>query len=312
MVTTPETFYQNELNDALLYKRISKRIISSFRRSRRNEIVANKLLELASIESDHAVFWENVIRKKGRPIPAFKERQFLYYRYLGFLQRLFGVAFLIKYLERGEDDAIKEYSEYIEQESNDKWELEQLKKILADEKEHEDTFVKMTDELKSSASKIKDIVYGMSDALIEVLASVAALTGVFANNLFVAFGGVIIGVSGLISMTIGAYISEKAKGQINTEDAYTARKAATNTATYYAMGAVVPIIPFLFLQKYTALAVSFALVLLVDGIATSVVSIQSEGHLRKDLTRSLGLVVIGFIATFALGLVSHYFIGTLG
>ena len=159
---------------------------------------------------------------------------------------------------------------------------------------------------------MRDAIYGMSDGLIEVLASVAGLTGVFINNIYVAVGGIVFGASGLVSMTIGAYLSERAKGQIVSTDSYSAKRAAGNTALYYFIGAIVPIFPFLFLQRYTALIVSFALVIIVDGVVTSVISIQSNGKLRKDLLRSLGLVTLGFLATFAIGLIAHHFIGYLG
>jgi VIT1/CCC1 family predicted Fe2+/Mn2+ transporter len=312
VVNSPETFYQNEMNDASLYEKISKRIMHSLRKSERNEKVAEKLMELSSIESAHAGFWADLIRKKGRTVPPFKMRNPGYYRYLGFLQRIFGISFLVRYLERGELEAIKEYSEYIEKESKEQWETDQLKKILRDERDHEDVFIKMTTELKGSADRVRDAIYGMSDGLIEVLASLAGLTGVFVNNIYVAVGGIVFGASGLVSMTIGAYLSEKAKGQIDSTHSYGARKAAGNTAAYYAIGMIVPILPFFFLERYTALLTSFALVMIVDGIVTSVISIQSDGKLRRDLARSLGLVTLGFLSTFAIGLVAHHFVGYLG
>ncbi len=312
MVNSPETFYQNELNDKRLYEKLSKRIMTSFRRSERNESVAKKLMELASIESTHADFWAELIKRRGKTPPQFTQKNPWYFGYLGFLQRIFGISFLIRYLERGEVDAIKEYSDYIEKESKEQWEKDQLNKILADEKDHEDAFIQMTNELKGNADKVRDAIYGMSDGLIEVLASVAGLTGVFINNIFVAVGGIVFGASGLVSMTIGSYLSERAKGQLVTGNGYTAQRAAGNTALYYFIGAIVPIIPFLFLQRYTALATSFALVIIVDGIVTSVISIQSEGKLGRDLSRSLGLVTLGFAATFAIGLIAHHFIGYLG
>jgi VIT1/CCC1 family predicted Fe2+/Mn2+ transporter len=312
VVGTPETFYQNELNDASFYERISKRIMSSFRKSHRNENIAKKLLELSAIESTHARFWAELIKKKGRIPPPFKKRNAAYYSYIGFLQRIFGISFLVRYLERGEVDAIREYSDYIEKESKEQWEREQLNKILADERDHEDVFIKMTDELKGNADNIRDAIYGMSDGLIEVLASVAGLTGVFVNNIYIAVGGIVFGASGLISMTIGAYLSEHAKGQIESGQKHTPGKAAGNTALYYFFGAIVPIIPFLFLQRYTALITAFALVMMVDGVVTSVISVQSSGKLSRDLFRSLGLVTLGFIATFIVGMIAHHFIGNLG
>ena len=312
MVNSPETFYQNELNDADLYEKISKRMLSSLRRSERDENIAKKLMDLSSIESAHANFWAEIIKRKGRTPPPFKKRRPGYFSYIGFLQRIFGISFLVRYLEGGEVDAIREYSDYIERESKEQWEKDQLAKILKDEREHEAVFIKMMAELKGSAETVRDAIYGMSDGLIEVLASVAGLSGVFINNIYVAVGGIVFGASGLVSMTIGAYLSEHAKAQIDASQGYTARKAAANTALYYFIGAVVPIFPFLFLQRYPALITAFVLVMIVDGIVTSVISIQSSGKLSRDLLRSLGLVTLGFLATFAIGMIAHHFVGYLG
>jgi VIT1/CCC1 family predicted Fe2+/Mn2+ transporter len=312
VVDSPETFYQNELNDSRLYKSISKRIMSSLRISERDQKVAEKLMELSSIETTHAKFWEEVIRKRGGAPPPFRQRNPIYFKYLGFLQKLFGISFLIRYLERGEVDAIADYSEYLNTGPGDEWEKNQLKNILNDEKNHEQTFIKMTEELKGSADKVKDAIYGMSDGLIEVLAGLAALTSVLVSNTYVAVGGIVFGISGLISMTIGSYLSEKAKEQISENRKYSGRKAAINTATYYGIGAAVPIIPFLFLTKYVALGTSFVLVIAVDFIATSVISIQSDGNLKRDTARSIGLVVAGFTATFIIGMIARHFVGVLG
>ena len=52
--------------------------------------------------------------------------------------------------------------------------------------------------LKGNADKVRDAIYGMSDGLIEVLASVAGLTGVFINNVYIAVGGIVFGASGLV------------------------------------------------------------------------------------------------------------------
>lgn len=312
MVDSPENFYENELNDAKLYKDISERIMSSLRGKRRNKKMSEKLMELSSIEAGHAKFWEEVIRKKGRIPPPFRQKNPLYYAYLGFLQRIFGISFLVRYLERGEVDAIADYSEYSQQKAGDEWEKEQLDKIIKDEKDHEQAFIAMTEELRGSADKVKDAIYGMSDGLIEVLAGIAALTNVLVSNVYVAVGGMVFGVSGLVSMTIGSYLSEKAKEQISENEEYGARKAAMNTAIYYSIGAAVPIIPFIFLYKYYALATSFALVIAVDFIATSVISIQSNGNIKKDSARSIGLVILGFTVTFIIGLVAKHFMGVLG
>ena len=49
--------------------------------------------------------------------------------------------------------------------------------------------------------------------LVGVLAAVAGFTGAIHNNLLIAVAGTIVGLSGTISMAVGAYLSSKSFNQ---------------------------------------------------------------------------------------------------
>ncbi len=300
-VTKEEEFFQGEVSDSYLYKQLAS--------NEKNEDVKKKLLELSDIEKGHSEFWASVIREEGgNPVPKLKKTGILY---LKFLKSLFGISFIINYLEKGEIRAIEDYSNYLQNKASEE-KKEKIKQIIDDEKNHESVFIKMSQEFSLSAEKTHDAIYGMSDGLIEVLAGIAGLTNVLANNIFILIGGIIFATSGMISMTIGAFLSEKAKIQINRgETKYTSVHAAGNTALFYFIGAIFPIIPFVFFSKYIALVISIILTLTVDGIAASVISISSWGNLRRDVATSILLVSAGFIATFIIGLIVHHFIGNI-
>ena len=48
---------------------------------------------------------------------------------------------------------------------------------------------------------------GMNDGLVEVLSVSVGLAGVYGNPFYVALGGLIVGIGGVLSMAIGVLIS---------------------------------------------------------------------------------------------------------
>ncbi len=294
-------FYKGELSDSFFYRELAKR--------EKNPNLKEKLLELSKIESGHAKFWESMLKKYNIPYDTKISTSRL--RYLIFLKNVFGISFIINFLEGGEAKAIEDYSKFAV-ETSDPEIKSKLQDIIEDEKNHEQAFIQMSQEFSSNAEKTKDSIYGMSDGLIEVLAGVAGLTGVLSNNFYVFIGGLIFAISGMISMTIGAFISTRASSQIKGgNDGYSSLHAAANTAFFYFIGAVFPLIPFLFLPKYFALLVAVVLALIIDALAASVISISSRGNLRKDIMVSLALISLGIVATFLIGEIVHHFLGNI-
>ncbi len=296
-----DDFYKGELSDSYFYSELAKR--------EKDPDLKNKLMELSKIEAGHAKFWQSMLIKNNKKPDSRINKTRI--NYLIFLRRIFGIAFIVNYLERGEVKAIEDYSNYW-QKTQDEEIKSKLKDIIEDEKDHEEIFIKMSQEFSSNADKTKDSIYGMSDGLIEVLAGIAGLTGILSKNIFVFIGGLIFALSGMISMTIGAYLSTRASSQIKGDDkGYSSASAAGNTALFYFIGAVFPLLPFLFFTKYVALIIAIVLALIVDFIAASVISISSGGNLRKDIATSLLLITLGFVTTFLIGLLVHHFIGNV-
>lgn len=61
---------------------------------------------------------------------------------------------------------------------------------------------------------IRDVVFGMNDGLVEVLASVAGLVGIYKSNIIAAIAGLIVGISGTLSMSVGAYLSSSSEKDV--------------------------------------------------------------------------------------------------
>ena len=71
---------------------------------------------------------------------------------------------------------------------------------------------------KGILSHVREIVFGMNDGLVEVLASVAGIVGIYKSNIVAALAGLIIGISGTLSMSVGAYLSSRSEKDVSISE----------------------------------------------------------------------------------------------
>lgn len=198
-------FYRDEVKDGTVYGELGK--------TEDNEETSKYLLQLSEMEKSHAVFWKGFLSKLGV--------ENVHYTYPGYklffikiIRRLFGLPMVIRLFERGEENVIKEYRDFLESKTLDEGDTQQLHKIVVDEVLHEDYFANQIVGMTGRLASIRDVFYGMSDGLVEVLAAVAGLEPVVKSSILVAAGGLVVGISGTLSMAIGAYMSTKAHIEI--------------------------------------------------------------------------------------------------
>ncbi len=198
-------FYHDEVKDAEVYGSLGAREQGSER--------GKFLSQLGEMEKGHAEFWKEFLRRHGGgdldyKYPSYKRRFIL------LLRRIIGLPMVIRLFERGEEAVIKEYSEFLSTQIIDEDERKQLHSIVTDEILHEEYFATQLSGMSSRLESIRDVFYGMSDGLVEVLAAVAGLVPIVKTPILVAAGGLVVGISGTLSMAIGAYMSTKAHVEI--------------------------------------------------------------------------------------------------
>ncbi len=193
-------FYQDELTDYYIYSTLAK--------VERNGDRRRALEELASTELKHAKYWESRARELGLSVGEFKVPWLKIIFYLT-LRLLFGLAVIIRLREREEDEAIIKYVN-----ARDVVKDPTLDEIIRDEVMHEDYFIEEATKMSERFNNIRDFIYGMSDGLVEVMAALTGLVPVVTNPLLIAMAGLIVGVAGTISMSIGAYMSVKAQSEL--------------------------------------------------------------------------------------------------
>lgn len=309
-------FYRDELTDLEFYRRLSGRV--------RDEDLKKSLMRLSNVEKEHSIFWKKHLENNGVNVSRLRPKM-AKVSFMLFLHRILGTGLTVKLLEYGEVETVAMYREYVSRSLGNEEFRKGLEKIIDEEIEHEDVFSYTLDQNKEKLERNRDVIYGISDGLVEVLAAIAGLTALLTNHLDVALGGLVVGVSGAMSMSVGAYLSKNSESQYkisklrreailgNREhdreqvDIYRgeSRRSAFNVGLFYIFGAAIPIIPFLFAPRDVALIVSVVLVALTQGLSNSIIAISMNMRVLKESLKAASLALLAALASFLVGQVFH-------
>jgi len=263
---------QQEVDGAALYERIA--------RLTKEESERETLQTISREESRHAATFAKYTGCKLKP------RCFwLFWNTLA--ARTLGYTFIIKKLEKGEDQGIEFYKENINA-------IPELKQILEDEEHHEQELLDMLDEER--LHYVGDMVLGMNDALVELTGSLAGYTLAMQNTHVIAMAGLITGISATLSMAASGYLSSREAGQKD------AAKSAAYTGIAYLVTVALLIIPYLLLPSGSYLwALGITLLIAVTIIAgfNYYVSVSKDRPFRRNffvmVGISLGVAAISFV-----------------
>ncbi|MEM3781700.1 MAG: VIT1/CCC1 transporter family protein [Candidatus Micrarchaeaceae archaeon] len=259
------------------------------------------LKKLHKIEKGHAALLKKLLSYNGYAEKRGTSRLSLFK--IIALRRLLGLAFSIKFMEY---NALRVNEKLTTAMRTFKFTNQERK--LLDEFEKGERGEGMLGNLLVSLSpvlkNIRDVVFGMNDGLVEVLAAVAGIGAALRTPLLVFLAGALIAISGSLSMAGGAYLSTKYEKAINTnkEKAASASKSAFYVGIFYIFGAIFPVLPFaLGLGGLLGIAVAIALTALVLSISSSLIAIVSNESVPRRVAESL-LISLGAAAvTIAIG-----------
>ncbi len=309
-------FCRDELTDLEFYRGLSERV--------RDENLKKSLLRLSDVEREHSQFWILYLQKHGVDTSRIKpKRMKIRFMYLAF--KVLGIGLAVNLLEYGEVETVAKYREYATRTGEDEEFRKGIEKIINEEIEHEDVFSFTLEQNKEKIDRNRDIIYGISDGLVEVLAAIAGLTALLTNHLDVALGGLVVGVSGTMSMSVGAYLAKDSESQYKiagirrnailknrahdrdklAQYKGESRRSAMNVGMFYILGAAIPILPFLFLQRDTALVISIILVAVTQGLANSIIAISMNMGILKEALKASALALLAALASYVVGQVFH-------
>jgi VIT1/CCC1 family predicted Fe2+/Mn2+ transporter len=207
--------YFDEVVDCQVYGELA--------RVEKNPKIRGILASLSDIERKHVDIWSQIARSRGVELGAPGLRQRWKAWAYTLLRRVLGLRITVRLLESDEQQAIVKYARLLEREDLSVDERRLLDDVLKDEIAHEYTLMSQEFRVES----VRDVIYGVSDGLIEVLAVVSGFSGAFTSPLIVAVAGMIVGLSGALSMAVGAYLSTTSDVEIARSEMEKARLQAS-------------------------------------------------------------------------------------
>ena len=258
-------------------------------------------------EKEHEKLIAEILKDEGAKVSsggAFRIR-FLFYK---IVSKIFGVPFGIAAIERDEDSTIKDYIKLLKEVRSEKHNSK-IKKIIKDEEEGEEELQKNLSDYSEHFDYIKSIVFGLNDGLVEILAVVSGLAVVATSPLVVVIGGIIVGLSGTLSMAGGAYLSSKSYNLVEEEkngrstDTSPA-KDAVYTGIFYFLGSLASVLPFAFgLSGFAGILGAIIIVSIVLVLASAVIGVVSRTSIKRRSIEMLTISLGAAFVTIVLGII---------
>jgi VIT1/CCC1 family predicted Fe2+/Mn2+ transporter len=286
-----EKFLETERMHAIMYSHLAKE-----ENHPKHKRFLNKL---TMEEKKHEELLREILKDEGVK-PGRSHFLWLKLAFYRSISAIFGVPFGIAVIEREEDQTIKEYIAALGQ-IKEKRSTDKLKTIIKDEEAGEQELQDNLNDYSEHFDYIKSIVFGLNDGLVEILAVVAGLAVVATAPFVVVVGGIIVGLSGTLSMAGGAYLSSKSYNLVEEEKKGTKAsnspfKDAAYTGIFYFLGSLSSIVPFAAgLSGFAGILAAIIIVSIVLILASAVIGIVSKTSIKR---RSLEMLTISFGAAF--------------
>jgi VIT1/CCC1 family predicted Fe2+/Mn2+ transporter len=283
-----DRFAEEEYEAYTIYRELAK--IES------NVKVKNLLKTLSKKELEHYRFWSKFSSKKSFSVNPLK------ILLVKIVRIIFGLVFIIKFLESGEGGAIEEYTNFMKKETGgwNKTNKRRLEWIIDDENHHEKAFSSCIKEERIKF--ISSIILGLNDALIELTGIFFGLSFTLHNNILVAISGLVAGIAAALSMAASSYM--QAIHEIRKD----AKKAALYTGISYITVVFLLAAPFFFMNNsYNALILMFAVEIVIIATISYYTSIilgrEFKIQFGRILLFSIGVAIIAFIIGSSLRLI---------
>lgn len=273
---------QSEITESVIYEKIAK-----FAKGEENKKV---LMRLAQEEKSHYEIWKSYTGIEMKP------QKFKIFKYK-LIARIFGFTFAVKLMERGEENAQKEY-EYLANE------VEESVVIRQQEEEHEKALLGMLDEER--LQYVGSMVLGLNDALVELTGSLAGFTFAMQNTKLIALSGLIIGISATFSMASSEFLSARSEGRT---DAF---KSCLYTGVAYLITVVLLITPYLIFnnsQYMIALGAMIGVVLLIITVFTYYTSVAQDKPFKSRFLEMSIISVTVAVLSFVVGILAKQLFG---
>jgi VIT1/CCC1 family predicted Fe2+/Mn2+ transporter len=274
--------------------------LSKMERDRETKLILERL---SKVEGKHTAIWQKMI---GASEPKNSTLTNFEVSLVVALRRLIGVALTVKIFERMEYNAEVHLDRIVEREGATKTEKALMEELEDKDEEEEDPLQRRIIMRGGVLKNIRDVIFGMNDGLVEVLAAVAGFGAALQTSSLVLIAGFIVAVSGTLSMSAGAYLSTNYEKTIHEDDGTKAGESASKSAYYvglfYFIGAIFPVLPFAFgMSSYSGIAASAVVTIFVLVLVSTLMAIISDVSITKSVAKTLAISLCAIVVTVLLG-----------
>ncbi len=247
------------------------------------------LSKIAGEELKHYYILKKITQKDVKP-NKFKLFWF------NILEYLFGITFVLKLMEKSEDNAQANYK-FLENK------YPEIKSLLEDEEKHEDELIQLINEER--LKYVGSIVLGMNDALVELTGTLTGFTFAMQNNKLISLAGLITGIAAALSMAASEYLSTKTEN--NEKNPFL---ASIYTGIAYIITVVLIIFPFFFpINPYISLVITLVMGVAIIAVFTYYISVVQDLNFRKRFTNMVSISMGVAILSFLIGLLARSILG---
>ena len=301
----PGTFKSRVFKRHYLNEKLHFRVYGRLAASERNPEIRRVMKKLSALEESHARLWKMIISESGMAgsEAVIKAKLAIF----ALVRRIFGLAFTIKALEYSESNLTNKLSTSETELKLTAREAKVIRRIKSSESSIETPLENKVIEYNSVLENIRDVIFGMNDGLVEVLAATVGLAAALQRPYLVLLGGLIIAVSGTLSMAGGAYLStgyEKAVRAASSEKPVhaTPLKSALYVGAFYILGAIFPLLPFALGASGTyGILSSVILTSIVLSVTATLIAVISGISIRKNVLKSLAISLGAAAVTIIIG-----------
>jgi VIT1/CCC1 family predicted Fe2+/Mn2+ transporter len=267
----------------------------------------NKLLKFSEIELRASKFWNDRVMEHDGMLAEHSNHWFLTQWNL-FLRRAFGSGFALNALEYSEEQVGKNLKKLLAM-SKEKEERQKIMTFMAQSEGIEEDIEKEIIKHSNILSNIRDIVFGINDGLVEVLAATVGFAAALQSQpTLVFFAGSIVAISGTLSMAGGAYIATEYEAHLGKRGkSGTGLKSAFYVGLSYIVGALFPILPFaLGFKGFEGIALSVVITAVVLSFTAALIAVVSKKSISKRILANLAVSLGAASVTIILGLYARY------
>lgn len=300
-----ERDYKKHLEELYINEQLHSGVYGALARNEKDRPLRGILKRLSYLEHRDIELWSRLLDVENIKLPRMRMK--LTVLLMSVLRKVLGLAMTIKIIGRRESmlyDHLRDTTNVFKTKRKEGIIIRQIEGNVL---ENEGPLERKILEYSPVLNNIRDVILGMYDGIIEVLAATAGIAAVLQAPLLILLSGFIVAISGTLSMSGGTYLSVEYEKSISLHGrSRSPRRSAAYTGALYFVGAMCPLIPFMFgLGGYVGVGLSVAITTVVLIVVSALISIASGTGIKERMVKSL-IISLGIAAaTIAIGTVAR-------